>query len=111
MIPFRPVHGDILRYEVALGRLRIAARAPSIVEFYHVTLGRMLFGDEDFFTGDSVCSLTVLQQRGRAALDEHHVVGVSRVRLTECVWECGDRSRLTFATRTAFISSSVMACR
>ena len=102
VIPFRPVHGDILRYDVALGRLRIAARAPSIVEFYRVTLGLVLFGDEDFFTGDSVCSLTVLQQRGRAALDEHHVVGVSRVRLTECVWECGDRSRLTFRDEDCF---------
>ena len=91
LIPFRPVHGDILRYEASVGRLRIAARAPSMVEFYRATIGRELFGDEDFFSGDSVCSLAVLQERGRAVLDNHAVFGISRVRLTECMWECGDR--------------------
>ena len=102
LIPFRPVHGDILRYEVALGRLRIAARAPSMVEFYRVTLGRLLFCDEDFFSDDSVCNLTVLQDRGRAALDNHGVFGVSRVRLTECVWEYGDRSHLVLRDQDCF---------
>ena len=102
LIPFRPVHGDILRYEVLLGRLRIAARAPSMVEFYRATLGRVLFGDENFFSGDSVCSLAVLQQQGRAALDNHSVFGVSRVRLTECVWECSDRSFLVLRDQDCF---------
>ena len=102
LIPFRPVHGDILRYEVSPGRLRIAARAPSMVEFYRVTLGRVLFGDEEFFSGDSVCSLSVLQERGRAALDNHGVFGVSRVRLTECVWESGDRSHIVLRDQNCF---------
>ena len=101
-IPFRPVHGDILRYEVSPGRLRIAARAPSMVEFYRVTLGSVLFGNEDFFSGDSVCSLSVLQERGRAALDNHSVFGVSRVRLTECVWESGDRSHIVLRGQDCF---------
>ena len=102
LIPFRPVHGDILRYEVSPGRLRIAARAPSMVEFYRVTLGRVLFSDEEFFSGDSVCSLSVLQERGRAALDNHGVFGVSRVRLTECVWESGDRSHIVLRDQDCF---------
>ena len=102
VIPFRPVHGDIIRYEALFGRLRIAARAPSMVAFYRTTLGMVLFGDEDFFSGDAVCSLGVLQQRGRAALDNHGVFGVSQVRLTECVWECGDSSRLVLRDRDCF---------
>ena len=101
LIPFRPVHGDILRYDVSLGRLRITVRASSMVEFYRVTLGSILVGDEDFFSGDSVCSLTVLQQ-GRAALDKHGVFGVSRVRLTGCLWECGDRSRIVLRDEDCF---------
>ena len=102
VIPFRPVHGDILRYEVSPGRLRIAARAPSMAEFYRITLGRVLFGDEDFFSGDSVCSLSVLQDQGRVALDNHGVFGVSRVRLTECVWESGDRSYIVLRDQDCF---------
>ena len=101
-IRFRPVHGDILRYEVSLGRLRIAARSPSMVEFYRAAFGSVVFGDEDFFRGDPVCSLSVLQERGRAALDDHGVFGVSRVRLTECVWECGDRSLIVLRDQDCF---------
>lgn len=89
-IAYRPVHGDILRYEAAVGRLRIAARAPSIVPFYRRALGRVLFGDEEFFTGAPVCSLRVLQERGREALERHDVPGIGRVRMTECLWERGD---------------------
>jgi|GEM_PF-5309344 len=93
-IAYRPVHGDLLRYDTAVGRLRIAARAASFVEFYRRTFGRVLFDDEDFFTGDNVCSLRVLQEGGRAVLDQHDVVGVGRVRMTECLWERGDRTLL-----------------
>ena len=102
LIPFRPVHGDIIRYEASFGRLRIASRAASMVEFYRTTLGLVLFGDGDFFSGDAVCSLGILQRRGRAALDDHGVFGVSQVRLTECVWECGDRSRIVLRDRDCF---------
>src|SRR5665213_2648084 len=79
-IAFRPVHGDILRYEATVGRLRVAARAATMVEFYRRTLGLVLFEDELFFTGEPVCNLAVLQERGRAALESHSVFGVGRVR-------------------------------
>lgn len=90
-IEFRPVHGDILRYEAAVGRLRVAARAASMVEFYRRACGRVLFDDEQFFTGDPACSLRVLQDSGRIALDRHNIPGIGRVRMTECLWERGDR--------------------
>ena len=93
-IQYRPVHADLLRYEPSIGRLRITARAASIVEFYRQVFGRVLFGDDTFFYGDPVCSLTVLQDRGRAALANHGVYGVGRVWMTECIWERGDRERL-----------------
>jgi hypothetical protein len=94
-IQYRPVHADLVRYEPSIGRLRITARAASIVEFYRQALGRVLFNDETFFYGDPVCSLTVFQEQGRAALANHRVFGVSRVRMTECIWERGDRKRVS----------------
>jgi hypothetical protein len=93
-IEYRPVHGDILRYDAATGRLRVAARAASIVDFYCRVLGRVLFDDDLFFVGDPVCSLRVLQDKGRAALQDHGVFGVGRVWMTECLWERGDRNLL-----------------
>jgi hypothetical protein len=89
-IQFRPVHGDVIRYDAAVGRLRIAARASAIIDFYRELLGKVLFNDEAFFDGDPVCSLNVLQERGRHALD-HEIYGIGRVRMTECLWERGDR--------------------
>ena len=95
-IQYRPVHADFVRYEPALGRLRITARAASIVQVYCKIFGRVLFEDEAFFHGDPVCSLKVLQEQGRAALENHAVFGVGRVWMTECIWERGDRERLNF---------------
>lgn len=95
-IQYRPVHADLVRYEPTLGRLRITARAASIVQFYRKIFGHVLFEDEAFFDGDPVCSLKVLQEQGRAALENHAVFGVGRVWMTECVWERGDRERLNF---------------
>ena len=103
-IQYRPVHADILRYEASVGRLRIAARATSMVDFYRRTLGAVLFGDQTFFDGKSVCSLDVITQRGRSALDNHNVFGVARVRMTECLWERGDRNLLFFRSNDCFRS-------
>ena len=93
-IEYYPVHGDLLRYDAAVGRLRIAARAATVVTFYRRALGRILFEDEEFFTEDAVCSLRVLQDQGRAVLDRHDVMGIGRVWMTECLWERGDRELL-----------------
>lgn len=103
-IEYRPVHGDILRYEASVGRLRIAARAASIVEFYRCVLGKVLFKDESFFDGAPVCNLKPLQERGRAALSDHGVFSVGRVWMTECLWERGDRNLLQIRSSDCFRS-------
>jgi hypothetical protein len=103
-IQYRPVHADILRYEASVGRLRIAARATSMVDFYRRTLGAVLFGDDAFFDGNSVCSLDVITQHGRSALENHQVFGVARIWMTECLWERGDRNLLLFRSNDCFRS-------
>ena len=103
-IQYRPVHGEILRYEASVGRLRIAARAASIVDFYRRALGTVLFNDEAFFDGNSVCSLDVLRERGRTALENHGVFNIARVWMTECLWERGDRNLLQLRSSDCFRS-------
>jgi len=95
-IQYRPVHADFVRYEPELGRIRITARAASIVQFYSKIFGRILFDDEAFFDVKPICNFKVLQEKGRAALENHGVFGVVRIWMTECVWERGDRERLNF---------------
>lgn len=101
-IEYRPVHGDTLRYDAAVGRLRISVRAASMVEYYRRALGLALFGDPMFFTGEAICSLKVLQQLGRGALEAHTVAGVGRVRMTECLWERGDGDLLHIRSTDCF---------
>lgn len=101
-IKYRPVHADLARYEAGVGRLRITARAASIVEFYRKVFGRVLFNDDTFFYGDPVCSLRVLQDEGRKALQRHRVFGVGRVWMTQCLWERGDGQRVTIQAADCF---------
>jgi hypothetical protein len=102
-IQFRPVHSDVIKYDVSVGRLQIAVRASSMVEFYRCILGKTLFKDEGFFGGDPVCSLRILQERGRKALD-HEVYRVGRVWMTECLWERGDRELFEIRSKDCFTS-------
>jgi hypothetical protein len=101
-IEFRPVHGDILRYEAPVSRLRIAARASTMIEFYRRALGYVLFKDEAFFEGAAVCNLQVLQEKGREALNAHNIFGVGRIWMTECLWERGDRNLLHVRSSDCF---------
>jgi hypothetical protein len=104
MIEYRPVHADFVRYEPTIGRLRIIARAASIVEFYRKAFGKILFADETFFYGQPVCSLKILQESGRTALENHGVFGLGRVWMTGCIWDRSDRERLTFRAHDCFES-------
>ncbi len=101
-IKYRPVHADLVRYEASVGRLRITARAASMVEFYRKIFGRVLFSDDTFFYGDPVCSLRILQDDGRKALQGHRVFGVGRVWMTECLWERSDGQRVTIHATDCF---------
>lgn len=90
LLEFRPVHGDLLRYDATRGRLRVSARAPSLVQRYRRMLGEALFDDPSFFDSEGVCSLSVLKEKGRRALESHSVAGVGRVWMTECGLDVGE---------------------
>jgi hypothetical protein len=101
-IEYRPVHVDMLRYDMVRGQLRIVASAAAAVEFYRRTLGFVLFDDVSFFEGEPLYSLNVLQERGRSALMDHGVHGVGQVWMTECMSEHGDRDRLHLRSPDCF---------
>lgn len=103
-IQFRPVHSDVIKYDGSVGRLQIAVRASSMVEFYRGVLGKTLFKDECFFDGNPVCSLKVLQERGRHALENHGVYRIGRVWMTECLWERGDSELFQIRSTDCFRS-------
>ena len=99
---YRPVHCDMIHYDSATGLIRMAVQASAIVPFYREAFGQLLFGDKSFFTGDPVCTLAILQRDGRKVLEKHEVFGISRVRMTECVWDWGDRELITLRSHDCF---------
>lgn len=101
---FRPVHGDVIHYDAATGRLRIFARASSIVQVYVEALGKALFNDAAFFCGSDVCTLRAIQDRGREALENHGIYGIGRIWMTECLWERGDRELFQIRSNDCFRS-------
>jgi len=92
----------MIRYEASVSRLRIAARASTMIEFYRRALGKVLFEDETFFEGAPVCNLQVLQEKGREALNAHNILSVGRIWMTECLWERGDRNLLHVRSSDCF---------
>lgn len=101
-LQFRPVHADLLRYDPSTALLRITARARSMVSFYQKLFGRVCFGDSSFFEGNAICSLQVLQDRGRGALTNHGVFRVGRIWMTEVIWQRGDRRKLNITDYDCF---------
>ena len=73
-----------------------------MVEVYRRLAGRVLFGDDNFFDGAPVCSLQVLLEDGRSALNQHRVYGVGKIWMTDCVWERGDGQRVTIHAQDCF---------
>ena len=102
VLSFRPVHGDVVRYDSRLGRLRVAARAPSMVRVYRRIVGEVLDGDGTLFSGEPVCTLKPLQRRRQAVLEDHRLPGIHKVRLTECTWRRGDRRVVELRTPDCF---------
>jgi hypothetical protein len=82
-ICYRPLKYDVLVYQPEIGELRINACSKGEKRLYRVQFGRHLFGDEDFFPGDSKYTLDPLLTRGEAALSCVDVTGMERVLLRE----------------------------
>ncbi len=102
VLEFRPVHCDIIRYEAVTGRLQVAVRSAAMLSVYARIVGKAFFDDEEFFVGEACCTLVPLQERGKELLTDHSTIGIGQVRMTECVWELGDRRVLTLRSHDCF---------
>jgi hypothetical protein len=80
---YRPLKYDVLVYQPEIGELRINARSKGEKRLYRSLFGTHLFGDEDFFPGDSKYTLEPLLTRGEGVLACVDVPGMEWVRLRE----------------------------
>jgi hypothetical protein len=89
---YRPLKYDVLVYQPEIGELRINARSRGEKRLYRSLFGKHLFGDDDFFPGDSKYTLEPLLTRGEASLACVDVPGMEWVRLREAHFFLGGPS-------------------
>jgi hypothetical protein len=80
---YRPLKYDVLVYQPEIGELRINARSKGEKRLYRSVFGTHLFGDEDFFPGDSKYTLEPLRELGEDALAPGDIDGLDWIKLSE----------------------------
>lgn len=102
ILDFRPAAADHIRYDPETGRLGIATRSPRLLQMYREVLGSLLANDDGFFSGENICTLRPLQERGRELFDHHRIPGVLHVDVVELRWRRGDRDKIWVRGRDCF---------
>ena len=81
--------GDLVRIDVAEGRILIRTDEPSLERAYARAAGSALFDDEAFFGDSPSYSLKALVALGHEALAALRLPGVLRARLVDITWDDG----------------------
>lgn len=102
ILDFRPAAADHIRFDPETGRLGIATRSPRLLQMYREVLGSLLANDDGFFSGENICTLRPLQERGRELFDHHRIPGVLHVDVVELRWRRGDRDKIWVRGRDCF---------
>lgn len=68
ILTWRPMDTDVVLYDLAKGRLRVAAPDAITLRAYTLAFGELLFGDPEWFTVGRVVSLEPLLREGRRCL-------------------------------------------
>lgn len=83
IVVFRPVAHDVVIYGRERRELRTNVRAGWLLDLYRKVFGRMLFGDDAFFTGDPKYTLDPLRESGADALACAGIDGIEEIKLKE----------------------------
>lgn len=102
ILNFWPAASDLIRYDSETGRLGIATRSPRLLQMYREILGSLLTNDAEFFSGENICTLRPLHERGRELFERHRPPGVLRVDVVELRWRRGDRDNILVRGRDCF---------
>lgn len=83
ILHFRPQRDEVVVYNPVDDELRINASLKSVRDLYRREFGRLLRGEEDYFSGRQAYSLEPLRTLRADALRAGGVDGIERIRLTE----------------------------
>jgi hypothetical protein len=99
----RALRADVLRLDVADGRLRIETARPPLVWSYAAAIGTALYGDAHFFSSRPSFTLKPLQLLGAAGFRDAKVPALSHM-VVGLQWDTGDDARFEGRSTDALAS-------
>ncbi len=101
-LSYRPAACDHIRIDPETGRIGILTRSPSFVSMYREVFGEVLTGVPDFFSGENICTLRPLREKGEQLFENDLPHGLQRVRVIELRWQRGGRDNIHIKGKDCF---------
>ncbi len=99
---YTPAATDLLRYEPRTGRIHISTRSPQLVDAYRGVLGTLVAGNAQYFSGESICSLRALQEKGNGLFEANRVPGIEHVAVTDLFWQKTNHGKVWVTGKDCF---------
>ncbi len=85
-LTFHPEACDLVRIDPETGRIGIVTRSDKLRDVYRGVLGDVLTGNSDYFSGENICTLEPLQEKGSRIFEENPPISFHTIRVTELKW-------------------------
>ena len=90
-LSYRPAVLDHIRVEPETGSIGILSRSSTFIPVYREVFGEVLTGNSEFFSGENICSLKPLQEKGKELFESDRPLDILRIDITELRWRRGDK--------------------
>jgi hypothetical protein len=101
-LEYTPAATDLLRYDARTGRIQISTRSPQLLNAYRAVMGTLVAGSDQYFSGENICSLRPLQERGGDLFEAHRVPGIEHVAVAELLWRKTNRGKVWVSGKDCF---------
>lgn len=101
-IRYKPATCEHIRIDPETGRIGIISRSPKIVAAYRSIFGDLVHSDPDFFSGENICSLKVIQEQGESVLKDDLGSKIHKIDLTELKWRGADQGAFLVKGKNCF---------
>lgn len=101
-IRYKPATCEHIRIDAETGRIGIISRSPKIVAAYRSIFGELVKNDPDFFSGENICSLKVIQEYGESVLRDNLGSRIQKIVLTELKWQGADQGSFLVKGKNCF---------
>lgn len=101
-IRFKPATCEHIRIDPETGRIGIISRSSKVVAAYRSIFGELVCNDPNFFSGENICSLKVIQEHGESVLRDDLGSKIQKIYLIELKWQGTDHGSFVAKGKNCF---------